>query len=223
MSKFNASTSLNQEEFNTLLSIFQILIDDKLTYFTLKGDRRKIPQYRESKNSSLFGAEKKLRFILQYFKENPTQSFFGCVYNITQSKVSEWIHFLTPVLEKSLKEMSFIPKTGFSYEHTKDDSVLCVDVTENKVPRQTNYMNQKEEYSGKKKFHTMKYLAICNDKREISFLSCGYFGSKHDKSILDLITLKIENVNVFYDLGFQGVQKQYKNAILPYKKRKIKS
>ncbi|WP_196890317.1 transposase family protein [Aureivirga sp. CE67] len=50
-----------------------------------------------------------------------------------------------------------------------------------KIKFKTNLTNQKEEYSGKKKIHTMKYLAIENKKGYIHFLSSAYFGTVHDK------------------------------------------
>ncbi|MEX6625650.1 hypothetical protein [Tenacibaculum salmonis] len=66
----------------------------------------------------------------------------------------------------------------------------------------------------------MKYLAISNEKRFIYYLSPAYFGTKHDKSILDDLNIKIANISLLFDLGFQGVQNEFENAITPYKKPK---
>lgn len=220
MDKINPLTSLNQKEFSLLLSKFSVLVEQKICYFTLRGLRRVHPCFLEPKNSSLRGSEIKLEFILEFLKENPTQSFFAKMYKMTQSKISEWITFLLPVLEESLSLLKMLPKTGDTYDHLSFDDCLLIDVVENEVPRKTDLDNQREEYSGKKKKHTMKYLAIGNEKRFIYYLSPAYFGAKHDKSIFDDLSLQMDNSNLFFDLGFQGVQNDYENAILPYKRTK---
>lgn len=220
MNKINPLTSLKQTEFDLLLSVFSKVVEEKLTYFTLKGFRRKIPKFKEAKNVSLKGSFKKLEFILKYLRENSRQVFFADYFKITQSKVSEWIHFLIPILEISLKKINMIPKTGDYYNHDTEDDCLLFDVVENQVTRQVNIDNQKEEYSGKKKMHTMKYLAISNENRFIYYLSPAYFGAKHDKSILDDLTIETGDLSLIFDSGFQGVQHEYENAIIPYKKSK---
>ncbi len=220
MSKINPLTSLNQKEFKLLLSIFSNHVEQKCAHFTLKGFRRKIIKFKEAKNFSLKGSFKKLDFILMYLRENPTQVFFAKHFKMTQGKVSEWVHFLIPVLELSLKKINMTPKTGDYYNHDNEDDCLLFDVVENQVTRQVDLDNQKEEYSGKKKMHTMKYLAISNEDRFIYYLSPAYFGTKHDKSILDDLTIETGDLSLIFDSGFQGVQNEFENAIIPYKKSK---
>jgi len=220
LSKINPLTTLKQTEFKLLLSVFSNHVAQKNIYFNFKGVRRKIPKFKEAKNSSLKGSSQKLEFILMYLKENPTQEYCAKLFKMSQAKVNEWIHFLTPLLESSLKELGIMPHTGDSYIHNKKEDVLLFDVVENQVTRQVNLKNQEEEYSGKKKMHTMKYLAISNEKRFIYYLSPAYFGAKHDKSILDDLNIKIDNISLLFDLGFQGVQNEFENAIIPYKKPK---
>lgn len=66
----------------------------------------------------------------------------------------------------------------------------------------------------------MKNLAITDQKGKILFTSQSFEGKVHDKSILDTLTIEIEALAMLADLGFQGMEKEYKNAILPYKKPK---
>ena len=72
---------------------------------------RKRIMYNEPSNS-LVGSRKKLDFILMYLKENPNQHFHAYLFDMCQSKVSEWINFILPVLEESLNKLSFMPQTG---------------------------------------------------------------------------------------------------------------
>lgn len=54
-----------------------------------------------------------------------------------------------------------MPQIGQKYkEQPSKADCLLVYVTERQGPRETDYENQKESYSGKKKLHTIKNLAI---------------------------------------------------------------
>jgi len=198
--------SLNQEEYTSLLKIFDELVTEKMAICTLKGEYRIFKQY-EDHGSSLPGSKIKLDFILMYLKENPNQSYHGKLFNMSQSKVSEWIRFLLPVLEQALERMGHMPQTGseFIEEATSSDCML-VDVTERQVPRDIDYENQKDYYSGKKKLHTMKNLAITDENTKLLFISDSAYGSTHDKTMWDEITFKFRDKNVLADLGFIGIE-----------------
>ncbi|WP_200837179.1 transposase family protein, partial [Dyadobacter sp. 3J3] len=100
--KFRALSSLNKAEYESLFSVFDDLVSNRLKHYTLKGVKRVAKFYRESRNSSLYGSRSKLDFILMYLKENPNQSYHGLLFEMCQSKVSEWIKFLLPLLESCL-------------------------------------------------------------------------------------------------------------------------
>ena len=87
--KLRSLISLNQEEYNTLFKVFDELVKEKLSLTTLKGQLRLFKDFREQKNSSLYGSKAKLDFILLYLKETPNQAYHGFIFNMTQSKVSE--------------------------------------------------------------------------------------------------------------------------------------
>ena len=178
--------SLNQIEYDDLLSVFDPLITKKLSYYTLKGQMRLFPLEEESTLSSLYGSKSKLDFILMYLKENPNQSYHGEMFKISQGKVSEWVSYLLPVVEQALIKMNVMPQTGYCYQQAdKEVDYLLVDVTEREVVRDIDNDNQKEFYSGKKKLHTVKNLAISDQRGYIEFISDSYMGSVHDKSIWD--------------------------------------
>ena len=217
--KFRALTSLNQDEYAKVLNIFDELVCHKLRHYTLKGDRRIAANYKESIRSSLYGSKKKLDFLLMYMKENPNQSYHGYTFGMSQSKVSEWLSFLAPVLEESLQKLGVMPKTGYHYRHDMEESeYLLVDVTERQVSRRDSNEGQKEEYSGKKKLHTVKNLAIATPDSYIAYLSPSFEGTTHDKAIWDQIEIEESPLNLLADLGFVGIDEDYPNTILPYKK-----
>ncbi len=65
-------------------------------------------------------------------------------------------------------------------------------------------------------------MAIGNKKGYIHFLSSAYFGTVHDKKIWDDLSINIDKTHILVDLGFQGVQKDFENIIIPYKNTKLK-
>ena len=219
--KLRLLVSLNQVEYDSLLKVFHQLITEKMAICTLKGEYRIFKQYEDHGSSSLPGSKIKLDFILMYLKENPNQTYHGMLFNISQPKVSQWIYYLLPVLEDSLLKMGHMPQRGNEFvEQESSSDCMLVDVTECQVPRDIDYENQKEYYSGKKKLHTVKNLAITDENSKLLFISDSAFGSTHDKTIWDEITFKFRDKNLLADLGFLGIDQQNPNAILPYKKTK---
>ena len=215
--------SLEQIEYDGLYSVFDRLVTEKLRTVTLKGQYRLFKTENESINSSLYGSKAKLDFILMYLKENPNQAYHGQLFNMSQSKVSEWISYLLPVLECSLKKMGFMPQSGYQFKFPAQGAqYLLADVTERQVPRDIDNQNQQDDYSGKKKLHTMKNLAISDENGYILFVSNSYQGSTHDKTIWDQIQFDFGDFNVLADLGFFGAEKDQPNVILPFKKPRNK-
>lgn len=89
--KVNPLTSLKQNEFDELLSVFDPLVKEKLCNYTLQGKRRFVKCHSERRDSSLSGSAAKLNFILMYMKENPNQAYQGHCFGISQGKVSQWV------------------------------------------------------------------------------------------------------------------------------------
>jgi hypothetical protein len=222
--KFRALTSLNQLEYDFLLPAFDVLVCERLKYYTLKGMRRLSKSYREAANSSLYGSRCKLDFVLMYLKENVSQAYHGCLFGMSQSKVSEWVSFLLPILELCLFKLGFMPETGSSFRFPPgtETDYLIGDVTERSIPRRKCNKSQEAEYSGKKKCHTVKNLAIINSHGTVLYLGETCEGSMHDKSIFDDLTIDTQGFNLLLDLGFQGAEKTCQSVILPYKKPKSK-
>ncbi len=105
--------------------------------------------------------------MLLYMKETPNQAYHAYLFSISQAKVSEWISYLSPLLESSLSELGFVPQTGDTFHYKEEEtSWLLVDVVETLVPRSTDYQIQKDEYSGKKRYiHKNTWLFVNRIKK----------------------------------------------------------
>jgi hypothetical protein len=112
--RFQALTSLTAEEFEELLGPFETAFRERMAEKTLEGKRRQNRAYVSYANSPLPTAQERLLFILSYLKENPTQTYHGLLYGMTQPKVNLWVHTLFAALRVALRAMGDAPARSFA-------------------------------------------------------------------------------------------------------------
>lgn len=223
--KFLSLTSLELGEFLNLLIVFEEVWKNYHRQYDLKGEKRKIPKEVVDKRESLPSCAEKLFFILVYKKENPSQTYQGAMFGISQGKVSQWISCLLPLLKKTLAKEQLLPKRMGQelaiFLKVYAECVLFVDVTERPIPRSVDYQRQKIEFSGKKHLHTLKNTIISQSDNRVVYLGDSYEGSYHDKTMLEEAGIPwFEEQNILMDLGYQGYQAGEAQVWLPVKKPK---
>jgi len=77
--------------------------------WTLQGRRRQARRYTTYKNCPLPTPEDRLLFILVYLKQNTIQLLHGRLFGMRQSKATQWIHVLLPVLRNTLRTLGDAP------------------------------------------------------------------------------------------------------------------
>ena len=102
-------TSLTVDEFRALVPPFEEAFLGYMADWTLHGRRRLARRYTTYKNCPLPSAEDRLLFILVYLKQNPTQLLHGHLFGMRQSKATQWIHVLLPVLRNTLRRLGDAP------------------------------------------------------------------------------------------------------------------
>jgi Helix-turn-helix of DDE superfamily endonuclease len=102
-------TSLTVDEFAALLPPFEAAFLGYMAEWTLHGRRRQARRYTTYKNSPLPTPEDRLLFVLVYLKQNPTQLLHGRLFGMRQSKATQWIHVLLPVLRNTLRTLGDAP------------------------------------------------------------------------------------------------------------------
>ncbi len=103
--------------------------------------------------------------------------------------------------------------------------IAITDGTEQQIPRLKNKKKRKTHYSGKKKRHTIKNQITINLNGEIIHKPPHSLGRRNDYAILKIkYPVLSEDLMVFYDLGYLGVEKDFpkQTSILPYKRKKGK-
>jgi hypothetical protein len=197
-------TSLKAEEFIELLSHFDILWQRYHAHYDLQGRSRRIEKTREHESMSLKGSGIKLLFVLIYLKNNPLQTYHGLAFNISQGKVSQWLHVLLPLLEEAL---------------CRAGQVLFLDATERAVPRATARARQQLEYSGKKGYHTNKNLLVASEQGQVLYLRPTVEGSLHDKALANELEIEfVAGQSILVDLGFLGYKPKQTQVFLPEKR-----
>jgi hypothetical protein len=102
-------TSLTVDEFAALVPPFEAAFLGYMAEWTLHGRRRQARRYTTYKNSPLPTPQDRLLFVLIYLKQNPTQLLHGRLFGMRQSKATQWIHVLLPVLRNTLRALGDAP------------------------------------------------------------------------------------------------------------------
>ena len=221
-----ALTGLNRKAFKELkLAFKQELSEEQVPRRSQEPRRRAKGAGRKPRLETV---EKKLIYILFYFKCYPTFDLAGILFDLDRSQANRWMHRLQPILEKALGKKMALPKrkitsmSEFIQAFPKVKRVI-IDGTERPIQRAKNQERQKQNYSGKKKRHTRNHLAAVAPDKRIMLLSVSYQGRKHDKGILhqeEWVEYIPDEVKIQGDLGFVGLQNEYENVEIPHKKPK---
>ena len=157
--------------------------------------------------------EQKLVFILVQQKAYPLQTLLGEVFELSQSRVNEWIHRLLPILKGALAELGALPERepghfARSEAQRGERPDLIIDGTERRRQRPKNPIKQAAAYSGKKKTHCDKNVVIVQaQSKRVGFLSQTYTGKTHDKKIVDTEPIAYPpDALLAKDTGFQGYE-----------------
>lgn len=159
-----ATTRLTVSEFDELAGHFAVSWAASRAAKTAAGaDRQRRPG--AGRKASLVSAEKKLFFILLYFKAYPTQDVMGLLFGITQGQVSE---LFAPVDELTAVTGQLIPLHNLARQARDLNQLLreepalelIIDGTERRLPRPQHRGRQKRFYSGRKKRHAVKNVLI---------------------------------------------------------------
>jgi hypothetical protein len=100
---FQSFTGLSLAAFYELLPSFERAYEADLD----QRDEERAAQKRKrerggGRNGALPQLDDKLLFILFYFRVYPTQVLQGCLFQMGRTQAGEWVHRLTPILNRTL-------------------------------------------------------------------------------------------------------------------------
>jgi hypothetical protein len=223
-------SGLSVEQFRELLSYFEYAHTEYFTRYDMNGkfrdNRRSFTIY---KNSPLPTVEDRLFFILVYLKNNPLQEYHAACFDMDQKHCNSFIHVLYRILERCLHDAGVMPTEsqkkfseilGTLSVENEELPVLLHDGTEREIPRPVDWDEQQENYSGKKKKHTLKNAVIITACCMILFISPSVCGKTHDKKIADTSYAFPYPCVLYQDTGYQGFRPEGVVIEQPIKKPK---
>lgn len=228
--QFKALTGIPEKEFDRLLPQFTYCLENiqQQRYLRHKNQRQRVPG--GGRKGILSTPESKLFFLLFYLKNYPTYDVMGSFFNISTSKVQGYVIRLIPVLRQAEKNLHVLPHRHFKPiaaddQHTENIGKILIDATERPCQRPKNSRRQKNHYSGKRKAHTFKNTVVGRSHGGIDAIGRTVPGRHHDYALLkeDLNPedLGLSSIEVYVDLGYQGIEKDYPNICkvhIPHKK-----
>ena len=174
-----------------------------------------IEKHKKGGRNSKFTFHEMVILFLLYIKNYNAMEDYAFEFKVSKSTICTIIHF---VLAALLKDKNF---TLFGSLCTKTDisEDRQIDVTEIRIERPR--YNQKEKYSGKKKYHTMKIQIIRGVKTGFIYeIEIGP-GAEHDFHLWKRTYEGTpSNVTHEVDLGYLGMDKIHKNSRIPHKNSK---
>ena len=225
--QFLSFTGITMQQFDA------IVIDVKKQYsITEKARLSKRKRLRKIGAGHKFdlSVQDKLVMLLVYYRLCITCELAGYLFDFDQSNLNRNIRYLEPAVKS-------IPIPAKIYANSKKinnisqlqeffpNLIAITDGTEQQIPRPKNRTKKKTHYSGKKKKHTVKNQITINLKGEIIHKPPHSSGRRNDYAILKIKhPVLSEELMVFYDLGYLGVEKDFPKqiSILPYKKKRGK-
>jgi hypothetical protein len=228
LAAFQCFTGLNLAAFYELLPSFERAYEADLDKRDKERPEKRLRERGGGRNGALPNLEEKLLFILFYFKVYPVQEVQGYVFGMGQTQAGEWIHRLTPILNRALGYEKQLPaRKAQDIEQVLrmcPDLEFIIDGTERPIRRPKNKEKQKEYYSGKKGRHTVKNNVVTEKPtQKVKVLSATCEGKKHDKKLADEQAIPFpKGSKVWKDTGFQGYEPEGVTTYQPMKKPKGK-
>lgn len=173
----------------------------------------------------------RILMLLIYYRCYTSYDLLEYLFGVDSSTVCRDIAKIEPAVKQSIP----IPTKLYSNsKKIKDitqllqlfpELIAITDGTEQPIPRPKNRIKRKTHYSGKKKRHTIKNQITINLNGEIIHKPPHSPGRRNDYAIWKIKHPSLpEDLMVFYDLGYLGVEKDFskQTSILPYKRKKGK-
>lgn len=173
----------------------------------------------------------RILMLLMYYRMYTTNDMLGMIFDLDKSNVMRDIRYLEPAVKQSIpipaKKYADSKKltTMVQLQQFFPELIAITDGTEQQIPRPKDKKKRKTHYSGKKKKHTVQNQITINLDGIIIHKSTHSPGSHHDYKIYKSRHPTFsEELMVFYDLGYLGIEKDFPKqiSILPYKKKRGK-
>ncbi len=226
--QFQKFTGITVPQFDFLFS--KIEKQYKITEIQRLSKRERVRKIGAGRTFKL-SVKERILMLLIYYRCYTSYDLLEYLFGVDSSTVCRDIAKIEPAVKQCVPIPAKIyadSKKINSVESLQElfpELIVITDGTEQQIPRPKNKKKRKTHYSGKKKKHTVKNQITINIAGEIIHKPPHSPGRKNDYGILKIKHPALsEELMVFYDLGYLGVEKDFPGqiSILPYKKKKGK-
>ncbi|MBW1241785.1 MAG: IS5 family transposase [Spiroplasma poulsonii] len=209
--KFN---TLNDREWLRLTGIKKFTFNKMLDILKVA----EIEKFKKGGKTNKLSLENRLLMTLLYWREYQTYFHLGKSFDISEANCYRNIKWIEDILIKNSDFQQLAGKKALINDYFNDKTII-IDATE--TPIQRPKKGQKQSYSGKKKKHTIKTQVIIEQETKKIIETSFSLGKKHDYALFKESKIPIlKNTKLIVDSGYQGIQKNHNNVLIPTKKTK---
>ncbi|MBW3058726.1 MAG: IS5/IS1182 family transposase [Spiroplasma poulsonii] len=196
-------TGIKKSTFNKMLDILKVA---------------EIEKFKKGGKTNKLSLENRLLMTLLYWREYQTYFHLGKSFDISEANCYRNIKWIENILIKNSDFQQLAGKKALINDYFNDKTII-IDATE--TPIQRSKKRQKQSYSGKKKKHTIKTQVIIEQETKKIIATSFSLGKKHDYALFKESKIPIlKNTKLIVDSGYQGIQKNHNNVLIPTKKTK---
>ncbi|WP_105628911.1 IS5 family transposase [Spiroplasma poulsonii] len=196
-------TGIKKSTFNKMLDILKVA---------------EIEKFKKGGKTNKLSLENRLLMTLLYWREYQTYFHLGKSFDISEANFYRNIKWIEDILIKNSDFQQLAGKKALINDYFNDKTII-IDATE--TPIQRPKKGQKQSYSGKKKKHTIKTQVIIEQETKKIIATSFSLGKKHDYALFKELKIPIlKNTKLIVDSGYQGIQKNHNNVLIPTKKTK---
>ncbi|WP_105628997.1 IS5 family transposase [Spiroplasma poulsonii] len=196
-------TGIKKSTFNKMLDILKVA---------------EIEKFKKGGKTNKLSLENRLLMTLLYWREYQTYFHLGKSFDISEANCYRNIKWIEDILIKNSDFQQLAGKKALINDYFNDKTII-IDATE--TPIQRPKKGQKQSYSGKKKKHTIKTQVIIEQETKKIIATSFSLEKKHDYALFKESKIPIlKNTKLIVDSGYQGIQKNHNNVLIPTKKTK---
>jgi hypothetical protein len=154
--KLSSYAGVNLETYKALYKELETIENQRLKDLAARLDRQR--EFGGGGKQLLPTIDDKLLFILHYYKTYPTMDVMAVNYNISRTSVWNYVHELSRTLHNILVKLGVMPMREMptveafkAYLEANKIHQLIIDATERTIERPSKKVENRAQYSGKKK------------------------------------------------------------------------
>jgi len=171
---------------NMMIRVLPILEAEREKKLKSRADRKRKYIKDDGRKRKVYAREKFL-MTLVYLRQNVTHTVLGQMFGVSADTSENVFHEVLPLLQREFpaKKWEAAQKWRKGEEQWSPEEVdyLLIDSFETPIGRSSDHQKQRQEYSGKKKMHTLKSQLITDQDGEILDIFAGFRGPQSDIEI----------------------------------------